>query len=226
MVDMVDSMAYSRPPPPRPMKGHWGFIDEETAEPSRSACSRGMSKDGCQICQHTTVSPVCLPCTENVHHTQYCVECLDRWWTHYTNGSPTCPFCRGTVKRAFVRIWDKEHPSHKQWVAFSISQNRGTENGAKSLGEAVKQYLGWEHREPGRLRADLELYDATKFRTRPTSPLSRPSRQMVQRAPERVVYDSEDHSRTAQDSDSEEYITVRTSGRGRKRRMVYDSEDD
>ena len=86
--------------------------------------------------------------------------------------------------------------------------------------------MGWEHREPGRLRADLELYDATEFRTRPTSPLLRPSRQMVQRAPERVVYDSEDHSRTAQDSDSEEYITVRTSGRGRKRRMVYDSEDD
>ena len=146
-----------------------------------------------------------------------------------------CPFCRRTVElsrsskrpfRAFLRIWEKEHPSHKQWVAFSISQNRGTENGAKSLGEAVKQYLGWEHREPGRLRADLELYDATEFRTRPTSPLSRPSRQMVQRAPERVVYDSEDHSRTAQDSDSEEYITVRTSGRGRKRRMVYDSEDD
>ena len=147
-------MAYPRPPPPRPMKGHWGFIDEETAEPSRNACSQGMSTDGCQICQRTTVSPVCLPCTKDVHHTQYCVECLDRWWTQYTNGSPTCPFCRRTVERAFVRIWNKEHPSHKQWVAFSISQNRGTENGAKSLGEAVRQMV---QRAPERVYDDDDI---------------------------------------------------------------------
>ena len=50
-----------------------------------------------------------------------------------------------------------------------------------------------EHREPGRLTADLELYDATEFRTRPTSPLSRPSKQRERkRKINRVVYDSED----------------------------------
>jgi hypothetical protein len=57
-----------------------------------------------------------------------------------------------------------------------------------------------------RLRADLELYDATEFRTRPTSPLSRPSKQRERkRKINRVV--------------------VGTKQR-RRRMVVYDTEDD
>ena len=63
-----------------------------------------------------------------------------------------------------------------------------------------------ERRGPGRLKADLELYDATEFRTRPTSPLSRPSKQRERkRKINRVV--------------------VGTKQR-RRRMVVYDTEDD